>query len=155
MSSESVLQLILDFSECNRINNLQRVDAPLSGASKSRFTEGGRVRMVHRRRLDESELNAVKLMLELNYSYRDMAKEMGVCTDTLKRILVREGLAEFEGAKYACKPEHKNFSQTWKRPCLKCKDDSPRPKGQFICSECKRANEVYQGASDAWLSWGE
>lgn len=56
MSSESLLKVILNFSECNRINNLQRVDAPLSGASKSRFTEGGRARMVHRRRLDESVL---------------------------------------------------------------------------------------------------
>ena len=56
MSSESLEKVILNFSECNRINNLQRVDAPLSGASKSRFTEEGRVRMVHRRRLDESEL---------------------------------------------------------------------------------------------------
>ena len=111
--------------------------------------------MVHRRRLDEGELNAIKLMLKLNYSYREMAKQLSVCTDTLKRILVREGLAEFEGAKYACKPGHKNFSSSWQKPCLKCRDDSPRPKGQFICNDCKKANEVYQGASEAWITWGE
>jgi len=155
VSSKTNAQLILDFGESSKINNLLTAATPLSGVPVSRRNEGGKVRMVHRRRLDESELKAVRLMLDLKYSYRQMAEQLGVCTDTLKRILVREGLAEFEGAKYACKPEHKNFSKTWKRPCLKCRDDSPRPKGQFICSECKKVNESYQGAPDAWLSWGE
>ena len=33
-------------------------------------------------------------------SLNDVATRIGVCVDTLKRILVREGIREFEGAKY-------------------------------------------------------
>ena len=36
----------------------------------------------------------------LNHSYSELAQRVGCCVDTLKRILVREGLQEFEGAKY-------------------------------------------------------
>ena len=32
-------------------------------------------------------------------SLNDVATRIGVCVDTLKRILVREGIREFEGAK--------------------------------------------------------
>ena len=35
-----------------------------------------------------------------DYTYSDMAQRIGCCVDTLKRILVREGLQEFDGAKY-------------------------------------------------------
>jgi hypothetical protein len=31
------------------------------------------------------------------HSYSDMAQRIGCCVDTLKRILVREGLQEFNG----------------------------------------------------------
>ena len=36
-------------------------------------------------------------------SYPAMARRIGCCVDTLKRILVREGLQDFDGAKYQVK----------------------------------------------------
>ena len=82
-------------------------------------------------------------MLDEKYTYKDMASIMGVCTDTLKRILVREGLAEFDGAKYAVSPLHKTRMKTWKRNCLKCRKENTLPKWQYICDRCKSNNEAY------------
>lgn len=66
-------------------------------------------------------------------SYAEMARRFGVCSDTLKRILVREGIAEFEGAKYVPRREVK----LWTRPCINCKDTTPRPKNLYLCEECR------------------
>lgn len=66
-------------------------------------------------------------------SYPAMAKRIGVCTDTLKRILVREGIAEFEGAKYTARRK----IEMWSRPCINCKDATPRPKNLYLCEDCR------------------
>lgn len=71
-----------------------------------------------------------------------LAKHIGVCVDTLKRILVRLELREFPGAKYA--PTRKSIVQTWTRPCMDCGDERPRPKGHFFCGECR----IERGYSD-------
>lgn len=89
------------------------------------------------RTLSRSQRRRIEYMLEHEYSYRAMAEYVGVCTDTLKRMLVREGLAEFDGAKYAISPAARGEAPTWERPCMRCKDASPRPKWQYICSKCK------------------
>jgi hypothetical protein len=68
-----------------------------------------------------------------------MARHVGCCTDTLKRILMRHGLAFFDGAKYAVAVS--STYKMWTRPCLYCKDDSPRPKNQYICDKCHTAIE--------------
>ena len=75
---------------------------------------------------------------------------MGVCVDTLKRILQREGLAEFDAAKYAVSLSF-DTQQTWVRPCMRCKDETPRPKWQYICDRCKERNEAYSGVDEEWL----
>lgn len=87
-------------------------------------------------------------MLDNKYTYRAMADYMGVCTDTLKRILVREGMAEFDGAKYAISPQ-RDSQKTWAKPCMKCKDTTPRPKWQYICDRCKENSDT-SGVPDSW-----
>ena len=62
-----------------------------------------------------------------SYSYSDLAQRVGCCVDTLKRILVREGLQEFDGAKYQVR---RDFSdKTWTRPCMSCRSTEERPMG--------------------------
>lgn len=65
-------------------------------------------------------------------AYSDMAAHVGCCTDTLKRILHRHGIADFEGAKY----QKKEDVTKWKRPCSDCGSTKPRPKWQFRCNPC-------------------
>lgn len=105
--------------------------------------------MSSRRPLTTEEVGRLRYMLNNDYSYRAMSKAFGVCTDTLKRMLVREGLAEFDGAKYAVSP--KPDWEMWERPCMRCKDDKPRPKWQYICDRCKR-NTNSTGVSDEILT---
>lgn len=77
--------------------------------------------------------------LRRNYkkiSYRKMASHIGTCVDTMKRTLVRYDIAHFEAEKFAVsKPVRPH--PTWTRPCMVCKDETPRPKGKYICNSCK------------------
>ena len=68
-------------------------------------------------------------------SFPAQAQRIGVCVDTLKRILVREGIRSFEGAKFVAPIK----VSMWSRPCLVCKKKVKRPKWQFICDRCARA----------------
>lgn len=84
--------------------------------------------------------------------YTEMARRLGVCVDTVKRILQREGLKDFDGAKYVVALSSENNVVMWRRPCMKCKDDKPRPKWQYICNKCKELNAQHSGAlGDEWL----
>ena len=84
-----------------------------------------------------SEENMAWLRAEhRHHSYLAMAKRIGCCVDTLKRILVREGLQEFDGAKYQVKRAHDQ--DMWDRPCIVCKDTTPRPRNQYMCGKCRR-----------------
>lgn len=65
----------------------------------------------------------------------ELATRIGCCTDTLKRHLVRHGIREFPGAKYARRPD----PVFWKRPCMSCGCTKPRPKGQYRCTSCHEA----------------
>lgn len=67
--------------------------------------------------------------------FTQLASELGMCVDSLKRFLVRLGLQEFEGAKYTL-PRDKGV-QLWSRPCLSCKDDRPRAKWLYFCDSCR------------------
>ena len=76
--------------------------------------------------------------LKQNHSqlpYQDQAAQINCCVDTLKRILVRLGLQEFDGAKYALKREF--AEKIWSRPCINCKDTGPRPKNHYYCKPCR------------------
>lgn len=99
--------------------------------------------MNNRKPITEEDRQALSDMLDDGYTYKEMASYMEVCTDTLKRILVREGLAEFDGAKYAVSPTHKSQVKTWERACLKCKTTLVMHKWQYICDRCKQTNESY------------
>lgn len=70
----------------------------------------------------------------LTTTYAEMSRHIGVHHDTLKRILVRMGLQEFNGAKYHATIVLKK----WKRPCIRCKCTKERPANQYICVECKQ-----------------
>jgi hypothetical protein len=87
--------------------------------------------------LTQDEREYLRLAVEQSHSYVSMALHMSVCVDTLKRILQREGLAEFEGAKYVVSLSRTNKPETWRRPCMSCKDDKPRPKWQYLCAKCR------------------
>jgi len=81
----------------------------------------------------------------LKTTYAEMSRNIGVCVDTLKRMLVRLGLQEFDGAKYHIKEKPK----TWRRPCINCKSTTPRPINQYMCSEC---NAVTGSSFDDFVS---
>lgn len=106
--------------------------------------------MTSRTSLTKEQVSRLRYMLNNDYSYRAMAKAFNVCTDTLKRMLVREGLAEFDGAKYAISPYHKTEQRQWERPCLRCKDAKPRPQWQYICDKCKSSVDV-NGLPDTFI----
>lgn len=101
-------------------------------------------------RISKSERKYLAKALKDKKPYTEMAVKMNVCVDTLKRILQREGLAEFDAAKYAVSPSFDEV-QTWSRPCMRCRDDSPRPKWQYICDKCTERNEQYSGVDEEWL----
>lgn len=71
----------------------------------------------------------------------ELAAYVGCCVDTLKRVLVREGLAEFDGAKFA--PKRDFGAKLWTRPCLRCKDTTPRAKNLYLCDRCRSIEEPY------------
>ena len=75
--------------------------------------------------------------LEKKKPYTEMARHLGICVDTVKRILYREGLAEFEGAKYGIALSSDRNMKMWERPCMRCKSTKPRPKWQYVCNKCK------------------
>jgi len=82
-----------------------------------------------------------------DHKYPELAKRVGVCTDTLKRILVREGLQDFAGAKYQLSRANKS-DKFWNKPCLRCKSTRPRPRWRYFCDVCKAKNATEY---DPWL----
>ena len=82
----------------------------------------------------------------LGLSYAEMALSMSCCEDTLKRILVRYGLATFTSDKYTLsRSPHHTSPQTekWSRPCIRCRCSKPRPIRQYICDRCTASNAHY------------
>lgn len=67
---------------------------------------------------------------------KTLAKEIGCCVDTLRRILMREGLAHYEAAKYVVAESRRQ--EMWERPCMGCKTTKPRPKWRFFCNLCNK-----------------
>jgi hypothetical protein len=66
-------------------------------------------------------------------TYKQMATHLSCCEDTLKRILVRHGIAEFSGAKYTLP---RPAAVYWSRPCIRCRSTSQRPRMQYTCDSC-------------------
>lgn len=77
--------------------------------------------------------------LEQNHdrvSYHVAAKRIGCCVDTLKRILMREGLQDFDGAKYQV-GRREDKTKMWERPCIACGSKESRPKLWYFCTPCR------------------
>lgn len=85
--------------------------------------------------LTPDQLQYLKASAANNVPATVMAKHIGCCTDTLKRILMRHNIAHYDGAKYATSQTHN--TKFWTRPCMICKTTKPRPKWQYICDGCK------------------
>jgi len=85
--------------------------------------------------LSEKDLTWLRDVHE-DETYPAMAKRLGCCVDTLKRILVREGLQDFDGAKYQVR--RRNNVTFWQRPCLDCGSEQSRPRMWFYCSPCRK-----------------
>lgn len=66
---------------------------------------------------------------------QDVAQLFDCCVDTAKRILMREGLRFFPGAKYVVAREVVAY-QKWRRPCMVCGCTEERPKWQYRCDSC-------------------
>lgn len=64
----------------------------------------------------------------------EMADRIGVCVDTVKRMLVRHGIASFDGAKYLAVS---TAPRTHTKPCLKCGDRTRRPTEYRLCDRCR------------------
>lgn len=69
-------------------------------------------------------------------SYAAQARYIGCHPDTLKRILMRRGLAYFEGAKFVVALSDEE--ETWNRPCSGCGCTKKRPKWIYYCDDCRR-----------------
>jgi hypothetical protein len=67
---------------------------------------------------------------------QDLADHVGCCIDTLRRILMREGIRFYDNAKYVVAESRRQ--KRWARPCLICKTKEPRPKWQYVCNRCKK-----------------
>ena len=92
--------------------------------------------------LDWLRQNAEKLPV------KDIAKRFDCCIDTAKRILHRNDIIHFDGAKYEKRRDHD--LKMWSRPCMGCKSTDPRPKNQYFCDTC-RENLDMENAHDGWV----
>lgn len=101
--------------------------------------------------LTPNEREFLRRAIDNGDTYTSMSAYLSVCVDTLKRILQREGLAEFEGAKYVVSLARTNKPNVWSRPCISCKDDSPRPKWQYFCNKCRA--KMDSGACEEYPGW--
>jgi len=63
----------------------------------------------------------------------EQARQLGVCTDTVKRLHVHLGLRQYPGAKY--QPRKR---KTWERPCISCGCTKRRPRNQYFCKRCRQ-----------------
>jgi len=102
--------------------------------------------------VSRSDIKYLANALRKDRPYTEMSRHLGVCVDTVKRILQREGLKDFDGAKYVVARTSDNYINMWTRSCMKCGDDKPRPKWQYICNKCKELNSQHSGAlGEDWL----
>lgn len=76
-----------------------------------------------------------------------MAEHLGYHVDTIKRLLDRYGIRVALSSKHITTDERKD---DWTRPCMKCKDETPRPRNQYICTPCKRRSR-YKGVDESYL----
>jgi len=76
-----------------------------------------------------------KIHTQRRQTYKTLANHVGVCVDTVKRILVAKGIANLHSEKHVA--SRRSQVVKWSRPCMICKSNLPRPKNKFICTPCK------------------
>lgn len=87
------------------------------------------------------QVEYLRQAVERGVSYPEMARNIGVCTDTCKRYLHKHGIVEFTAAKYiVARPLHPPVA-TWQRPCMTCGCTESRPRGQYRCDTCHEREE--------------
>ena len=99
--------------------------------------------MTRKKEPTEAQLEWLEQAVERGVTFKVMAAEIEVCVDTLKRILHRHGIMEFDGAQYQIRPDY----IMWERPCMGCGDKTPRPKNLFFCHGCRPSDG---GVPDEW-----
>ena len=80
-------------------------------------------------------------------SIKDVAIKFNCCIDTAKRILHRNDIMHFDGAKYEKKRDHD--LKMWNRPCMHCKSTDTRPKNQYYCDACRAILDL----ENTWDGW--
>jgi len=105
--------------------------------------------MPRRIQVDEHTLDYLWDAVDAGHSYKRMSDEVGCCVDTLKRILHRNGIVKFEGAKYTT-PISEDIIM-WNRPCSRCGSEESRPKNQYRCDACKARVEHNESLPDEWI----
>lgn len=75
--------------------------------------------------------------LESGHSYEQIARKLGCCADTVKRIMSKLEIVSFDSAKFAFPPT----TILWTKPCLRCKSDAPRPKNKYYCDRCRHTDD--------------
>lgn len=73
-----------------------------------------------------------------NFTNAHLARQLGCCVDTLKRIMMKMDLAYFPGAKY----HYRSKPKSWSRPCMICGCTEERPKFQYRCTSCHEREEA-------------
>lgn len=96
--------------------------------------------MPKRVEINQDHIDWLADAVDAELPYSQMADHVGCCVDTLKRILVRHDLAEFEAAKYAVSRASK--IEQWSRPCMRCGDTKSRAKGQYRCDNCREQEDI-------------
>ena len=80
-------------------------------------------------------------------SIKDVAIKFNCCIDTAKRILHRNDIMHFDGAKYEKRRDHD--LKMWNRPCMHCQSTDTRPKNQYYCDTCRDILDL----ENAWDGW--
>jgi hypothetical protein len=79
---------------------------------------------------------------------KDVSAYFNCCVDTAKRILHRNDIIHFDGAKYEKRRDHD--LKMWNRPCMGCKSTESRPKNQYFCDVCRERNDM-DNDHDGWV----
>lgn len=93
----------------------------------------------------DEQLDWLRQAVEDNTPVSEMARALGVCTDTLKRILTKHKIKTFEAAKYIPSSLHPTTKKL--RKCLCCREEKLLPTHIWICEPCKRSNESIHSPS--------
>lgn len=88
-----------------------------------------------KRRLSDDQVKYVVDSYRDKRSIIDVARELQVCVDTVRKALATEGVVAYTGGKYNAA----TVTKTWNRPCLLCKATDTRPKWQYVCTPCKNS----------------